>query len=391
MKKILFVDDEVNILNGLRRMLNSKKKEWSMHFVSSGQSALEFLSTQKVDIIVSDMRMPGMDGATLLGLVREKYPSITRIALSGYSDIEMISESVKVTHLFIAKPTDFETITLILERSFYILDIISDPILCEFISGISSVPCVPMIYQELVRELSKEDASIENVGFIVAKDIGISAKLLQIVNSSFFGFAREILSPQEAAAHLGLDIIQNLVLSIKIFEQFEGDIDKSLFDKIWRRSQLVSSTAKVIAKAEGFSNKEIDQVFAAGILQDIGKLIILKYHSQNIAGFLSPWEDINGGPSQYLEQSTFGVSHDRISAYLLNLWGIPHPVITCVIHHHHSAHFKNSELSLAFVLFVTNVIVEDQLNNNSLSDMLIAEGFIDQDKLDSWLSLSRGK
>ena len=85
MKRILFVDDENNILDGIRRLLHADRKRWDMEFAIGGEAALRACEAGRFYVVVSDMRMPGMDGATLLGHIRDLYPSTARLILTGYA------------------------------------------------------------------------------------------------------------------------------------------------------------------------------------------------------------------------------------------------------------------------------------------------------------------
>ena len=91
-RRILFVDDEAKVLDGLRNLLRRQRHEWDMLFALSGAAALEELAKAPVDVIVSDMRMPGMDGAELLTRVRTLYPQTARIVLSGHAERGAILE-----------------------------------------------------------------------------------------------------------------------------------------------------------------------------------------------------------------------------------------------------------------------------------------------------------
>ena len=373
MKSILFIDDEANILSGLRRMLNVKKSIWKMVFVQSGEEALKVLEKDNFDVVVSDMRMPCMNGVRLLTTVRIKYPRISRIALSGYSDTEMILESIKATHLFIAKPTDFETLNSAIERCLSIQTIIHDNELCDYISGISSLPSMPEIYERLLSELTSPDASIDQVGKLIEQDIGMSVKLLQIVNSAFFGLAREIISPAQAAAHLGLDIVKSLVLSIKVFESFEEGIEAGGLDKIFHRAQSVAHLAREIGKFEGFDQKQREQLLIAGLLQDIGELVIIKYFPKILQEEFKTSELQSTESIVERERRIYGVSHEQIGVYLLHLWGIPLTVVECIAHHHDVLNtIDPKQLSQIEVLFIANLIVSaderqdeiNQLNTN---------------------------
>ena len=90
MKRILFVDDEEMVLQGLQRMLRSLRREWDMTFVESGAKALELMAEQPFDVVVSDMLMPGMTGAELLNEVMKRYPRTVRLILSGHADISRL-------------------------------------------------------------------------------------------------------------------------------------------------------------------------------------------------------------------------------------------------------------------------------------------------------------
>ena len=98
MRRVLFVDDEPKILEGLQRMLRSMRHEWEMEFALGGPSAMEALNSRPFDVVVTDMRMPGMDGAMLLSQVRGLHPQIVRIVLSGHSDQELVLSSVGPAH-----------------------------------------------------------------------------------------------------------------------------------------------------------------------------------------------------------------------------------------------------------------------------------------------------
>jgi len=112
-KRVLFVDDEPRILDGRRRMLRSMRHEWKMSFAETGQEALAILANQPFDVVVVDMRMPGMDGVQLLSEVRKRH-QIIRIVLSGTADREAILRAVGLAHQYLSKPCDAETLKSVL-------------------------------------------------------------------------------------------------------------------------------------------------------------------------------------------------------------------------------------------------------------------------------------
>lgn len=187
MREILFVDDESNVLDGLRRMLRPMRRDWSMNFVDSGEAALEHISHEGCDVIVSDMRMPGMDGVELLGTVGQECPKAVRIALSGHAEMEMLLESVCAAHQYLAKPCDDETLKATIERACALRDLLSDERLTGLVTQLDSLPSLPTLYTEVTEELARSDSSLARAGEIIGKDVAMSAKVLQLVNSAFFG------------------------------------------------------------------------------------------------------------------------------------------------------------------------------------------------------------
>ncbi|MBC8478259.1 HDOD domain-containing protein, partial [bacterium] len=274
-KRILFVDDEPDILSSLRRMLRPARGEWEMAFCDGGVVALEKMAEEPFDVVVSDIRMPEMDGVELLTRVKEKYPQTVRIALSGHSKQDALLRSVGPTHQFLAKPCDADILIGVITRSCALRDLLSDTSLVQFATNLESLPSLPTLYLQVLEELKSPTSSLTKVGEIIAKDIGMTAKILQLVNSAFFGIPRHIASPAQAASLLGVDITCALVLSVKIFSDVNLNTPSQLdLERLWRHSYLTSLLAKEIAQRAELDKKSIDDVFLAGMLHDVGILIL---------------------------------------------------------------------------------------------------------------------
>src|ERR1700758_5310713 len=142
-ERILFVDDEPMVLDGVRRSLHAMRKDWEMSFVNSGHEALEAMAGQTFDIVVTDMRMPGMDGAQLLEEVKKRSPQSLRVILSGQSDRETILRSVNPTHQYLSKPCDGEELRTRLMRAFALKDLLENPELKGLVSKLDSLPSLP--------------------------------------------------------------------------------------------------------------------------------------------------------------------------------------------------------------------------------------------------------
>lgn len=332
--RVIFVDDEPNILSGLRRILRPLRKEWEMLFEEGGQAALATLENAPCDVVVSDMKMPGMDGAEFLSKVREKYPASIRIALSGETDSHMIYRCVQHAHQYLAKPCDADALVSAVKRAFSLRKLMHDEKLEAIVANMTSLPSLPEQYEQIMHELQSEDPSLQKVGEIIESDVAMSAKILQLVNSAFFGLARHMSSPSEAAMYLGVDVLKSLVLTTGVFSQFEGNkVEPSVLHAIWTHSTNVGSLAKNIALEESEDKLFADYALMGGLMIDVGKLVFATNFPDKFAQVLSTTGS-GEVPDHVAEKELFSHSHTDVGAYLVGLWGLPNPVVECVAYHH---------------------------------------------------------
>ena len=333
-KRILFVDDEAMVLQGLQRMLRPMREEWEMEFLDSGAKALESMARAPFDVVVSDMRMPGMNGAELLSRVMQQYPKTVRLILSGHADQELILKCVGSTHQFLSKPCDPEAIKAIVRRASATVDALESDTLKRLVSRMDRLPSIPSLYSEIVEALHDPDVSMETVGGIIAKDIAMTAQILKLVNSAFFGLRRRVSSPAEAANYLGLDTLRSLVLSINTFSQYESvKIEGFSFPALWTHSLDTAAAAKAIAKLEGADRKLADESFVAGLLHDTGKIVLAANYADQYGEVLKRMRNDRLDQCQ-AEQQIFGANHADVGGYLLGLWGLPVSVVEAIAFHH---------------------------------------------------------
>jgi len=333
-KRILFVDDDATILQGLRRILRPMQDEWETEFSSSGQLALQILGKAHFDIVVSDMRMPIMDGAQLLNEVKNKFPDTIRIILSGQATETAILRAAGSMHQYLSKPCNFENLKTVITRACTLRDYLNNPALNKLISKIESIPSFPKLYAEVMDELRSPDGSIKKVGKIISKDIGMSTKILQMANSAFFGFSQTIASADHAVQILGLDTIKALVLSHQIFSQFDpAKIKHFSIDNLLNHSMNIGGLALKIAQAEKMGPDIESHAFTAGLIHDIGMLIVAQNLPDQYQEALSLAKE-NQIDLWRAEEEIFHASHEAIGAYLLGLWGLPDPIVETVAFHH---------------------------------------------------------
>ncbi|HLH55625.1 MAG TPA: response regulator [Verrucomicrobiae bacterium] len=333
-KRVLFVDDESLVLQGLQRLLRPMRGEWEMVFVESGPKALEMMEKAPFDVVVSDMRMPGMNGAELLGEVLKRFPKTVRLVLSGHADRDLVLKCVGSAHQYLSKPCQPEDLKAAIVRASGLEQSLRDQNLRQLISKMDRLPSIPALYAELVEMLQDPEVGVEEIGQLVAKDLGMTAKILKLVNSAFFGLGRAIASPAEAVSYLGVDTIKSLVLSIHAFSQFSTSrVPGFSIDGLWVESQQTAGVAKEIMRQEDFDQKVTDEAFVAGLLHDTGKLILASNFPAEYTQALRAAEQ--GTPALLAaEENTFGANHAEIGGYLLGLWGLPVRVVEAIALHH---------------------------------------------------------
>ena len=351
MKRILFVDDEPNVLDGLKRMLRPQRDVWHMTFAGDGPAALDLLAAEQYDVIVSDMRMPGMDGATLLGMVCEKHPSVVRIILSGYTELGASVRAVPVAHRFLFKPCDLPELRQALDRDMGIADRFNCPPVAELVGSLRALPTAPSAYEALRDTVSADQSSIDGLAEIIARDVGISARILQLANSAFFGQRPKVADIKTAVAYLGPDILRHLLLTVEIFRRFEPATPIPGFgiDSFQRHCHLTSA----IAERLPVPGVPAHTLRMAGLLHDVGKLVLADRNSDRF-GRAQAISQSEGRPAVVVEAELFGLSHAEIGAYLLSLWGLPDAVVEAVANHHHPERADDDSRDVSRAIYLAN-------------------------------------
>ncbi|HTQ06246.1 MAG TPA: HDOD domain-containing protein, partial [Polyangiaceae bacterium] len=213
MKRILFVDDDASVLDALKNILRKRRNEWDMVFVVGGLAALAELEKGPFDVVVTDMRMPGMDGAALLTRVRDVYPGSARIVLSGQADRDAIVRALPVTHQFLNKPCDAATLRGVVERTCSLQTLLQNEATRSVIGKLNHLPSPPATYLRLTEAMANPNVSSKAIGAIVEEDPAMSVKVLQLVNSAYFGLAHRVASVTQAVSYLGLGVLKALALN----------------------------------------------------------------------------------------------------------------------------------------------------------------------------------
>jgi HD-like signal output (HDOD) protein/CheY-like chemotaxis protein len=329
MTRILFVDDEPRMLAGLRRLLRSRQRTWTMHFVESADDALELMDREPVDVIVSDFRMPGLDGGQLLAEVRRRHPDTARLILSGQTaEWEMI-RVISIAHQFLTKPCGPEDLVAAVERALRLRHELGGDRVRATMAGIDTFLVAPGALHDLLEALDSPESDVRVMAGVLEKDAGLAAGVLQQVNSLLSTRRRPITSLEEALEEFGIHTIRSLALWDEIVRSFPLPDDLA-GDWLARLNAHALETAQLARRLAAPSAR--DDAFCAGLLHECGQLVFAVCRPDVFAAHLR-LRDRDARLLVEIEQETFGVTHAQAGAYFLSLWGFPQDTVEATARH----------------------------------------------------------
>ena len=369
MKSIVFVDDEPALLDGLRVRLYKHRHDWAMKFFADGARAIAEFEKNRVDLIVSDVRLPGMGGGQLLSIVKERWPATIRIILSGYADASQALRLASLAHQYVAKPCNAEEIENVIERCFLLQELLGSDSLRGIVGRIGRLPATPRVYARLQTALAAPDVTADDIGRIVNADAAIAGKVLQITNSSFFRLRKPIVRIKDAVTYLGFATIRNLVMSAEIFAQWKmpavlsGEVDP---EHLQRHAQLTAQACKSLATGK----VSPDDAWLAGLVHDIGYKILVLECPEDLKRAIV-LSQAHGQPLIQCEKEIIGATHAEIGAYLLGLWGLPYAIVEAVALHHTPNIVPPHGFDLLATLAVSHALLDasvaGELKDNSMT------------------------
>lgn len=330
MIRVLFVDDEKAVLTGLENRLRAQRKTWRMRFALGGRAAVDALEAEPVDVLVTDIRMPDLDGVQLLRLARERYPSVVRLALSGQTDQESLLRTLPLAHQFLAKPVDHELLRGTVERACTLQLLLGHDAVLDALGRLQRLPVSTAIYDELTRAI-EAGASAAEVASLVGREVSLSARVLQLVNSAFFGLSRQLTDVQHAVAYLGLNAVRSVVLCEELFTALGRHPTPQGFslEKLRRHSLLTARLAVPLLAEE--ADKQL--ALSAALLHDFGTLVLATALPDAFRATRA-LAAAEGRSHQEAERRLLGVTHAEIGAQLLSQWGLPYALVEIAAHHH---------------------------------------------------------
>jgi HD-like signal output (HDOD) protein len=356
--RILFIGREPRVLAGLRRALHGTRDAWDMVFAETPHLALTAFDEAPFDVVVTDVSVSEDEGEMLRELMA-RYPATVRIVLSSEARREAVLRTIGPVHQYLTMPCDSRTLKATLARACALSNLLSNARLRSLVTQMERLPSLPSLYSDILEELHAPDPSAKRVGEIIAQDLGMSAKLLQVVNSAFYTLRQQVTSPTHAVVLLGIDSIRILVLSLHVFQQFEALPVRHLsLNALRRHSILVATAAKRLVERQVADPQTGEQAFMAGLLHDIGKLVLTVNLPQEYAATIRCAE-ANALELVEAEAETLGATHAEVGAYLLGIWGLPDTLVTATAHHHHIRDGGEATFGPLTAVYVCNALVSE--------------------------------
>ncbi|MFN8124591.1 MAG: HDOD domain-containing protein [Thermoleophilia bacterium] len=381
---ILFVDDEPMVLEGLANALRKHRKEWRMTFAVGGEEALARLEEQHFDVVVADMRMPGMSGEQLLERVRARWPETARIVLSGQTDEDVARRLVHLAHQFLAKPSDADTIHKVVSRAHRLQSLLQDDALRQLVGRMGRLPSLPELFMKVRDLLDDPEHSIGDVGELIGQDPALAAKVVQIVNSAFFGMATKVTNVGKAVNYLGGRTVRDVVLGVEVFHNVP-DIAKATGVDPEELQKGALRAAELTAAIAGEVDPELrDDGYLAGLLVNVGLLVLASRLPEVLAPMIAQARE-TGRPLHEIEREFQRQTHAEIGAYLLGLWGLPMAVVEAVADQHTPGRLSDEAFGLAGCLHVAEALLTDE----ALLDRAYLQKLGVDDRVDAWRDLAK--
>jgi HD-like signal output (HDOD) protein len=313
--------------------------------------------------------------------------------LSNHTELSTALRIVPVAHQFLAKPCDAGTLRVAIERACHLKGLLGEESICRTVGALRELPSLPRTYDALTQALTNPNTSLQKLARIIEQDVGISAKILQLVNSAFFGVAQSITNIEHAVIYLGINTLRSLVLSLEIFRVFEPK--KPLPGFSLEELQAHVRLAAHIAARLPVPKHLTDITVAAGMLHDVGKLILAWKLPERFEKLLAE-AAAEHCPLYEVEEREYGFSHAEIGAYLLGLWGLPYVLVEAVALHHGPNQVPHEHFDAVLAVHAANLLAHElevsspgvAMQNHTKASQAELTRLVAEDDLAAWRAMA---
>jgi HD-like signal output (HDOD) protein/ActR/RegA family two-component response regulator len=349
MVRIVFVDDDERVLSGIKRSLRSQRDQWDMEFLPSAQEALTACANRPPDVVVTDLRMPGMDGEALLRRLADEHPHAVRIVLSGMADAAVSMRTIHVAHQFLAKPCESEQLQERLSRVVGLRKLLEDEGLRRDLGSLDALPPAPKIYTALQQVTARDDVSTDDVAEIIQQDPAMSVMVLKVVNSAFVGLPRTVTTVDRAVVLLGVRMVEDIVLAADAARSVSPG-SPQLLDAFQHHSAATAMLAQKIAPVPLMGAAR-----TAGFLHDLGGLFLAARRGPALTA-LARQAALDHTTMHDALQQHWHLAPAELGAYLLGMWGLPLELVDSVAA---SAQPRWRSLGLAELLHISDALIHE--------------------------------
>ncbi|MBL9171621.1 MAG: HDOD domain-containing protein [Verrucomicrobiales bacterium] len=372
-RRLLLLGDGPRGLQNLKSLASGLGPSWEVVGSASLPEAQAHLGQGSFDAIVTEVRIAGASGLQFLNQVTELHPRTQRFLLADLSDKQAVTKCVGTSHHYLATPCDPQTLRAALDRASSLEVWLTNERVKKFIGQMQKLPSIPSLYFQVVKELQSPTSSLETIGNLIAKDLVMTAKLLQLINSAVFGLRRQIANPTEAVLCLGAETTKSVLLLAHTFSYFDK-IKSSSFsvDSLWEHALSTGSTARLIAQHSGASPETVEEAFTAGLLHDIGKLVIACNLTTDYIKVIHAAHHEKKA-IWLMEEATFSLTHAEVGACVLGIWGLPVSIVEAVALHHYPSRFLSKSFSALTAVHVANAWDQELRAKGKVESQMLPE------------------
>jgi len=285
-KRVLIVERQPALLRQIQPWLDPSGP-WTLDWAANASEAFQAMEDQAYQVVVLDLTLAG--GMELLKELRDRWPRAARVVVAGQTDLKYVIGILAAAHQFLPQPCDPLLLSQTIGQALRLLDLMEDPDLEGAIDNLDMMPTLPKAYWRLLEALNNPDLSMNDIASLVALDPTLSAKALQMVNSSYFGLEQSIRSVRQAVGYLGPEAVAGMGLSASILRALKGELKElrplALSAQPGAGPNLVLESIQDPTWAE--------QAFTTSLVHDIG-LILFSIRMPRAPGAADGPEDLVG-------------------------------------------------------------------------------------------------
>lgn len=372
-RRLLLIGDGPHGLQQLRILASGLGPTWEVLGAPGIVEGQTVLATGPFDAVVAELRVGGSSGLQFLNQISELHPKTQRFVLADLSDKQAMTKCVGTSHHYLATPCDPQTLRAALDRAFSLDVWLMNDRVKKFIGQMQKLPSIPTLYFQVVKELQSPTSSLETIGNLIARDLVMTAKLLQLINSAVFGLRRQIANPTEAVLCLGAETTKSVLLLAHTFSYFDKIKSPSFsVERLWEHALTTGSMARTLAGAQNASLDTIEESFTAGLLHDIGKLVFACNMTTDYIKVIQAAQK-EKKPLWVMEEQAFSLTHAEVGACVLGIWGLPVSIIEAVALHHYPSRFLSKEFSPLTAVHVANAWDQEQRGKGRVDNRLLPE------------------